>query len=116
MQENNTKLSISTDVLEKMAELAACEVDGVKSLSKKAIDIKGALKAKNVVKGVKIESVNGAIEINIYITVNDNVKVREVAEAVQKNVKDKVQTMTGVAVTKVNVYIADMDLPEVKED
>ena len=108
MQENRTELSVSTGVLEKMAQIAACEVEGVTGLSKKAIDIKGTFKSKSVFKGVKAENINGAIKITVYICVDKNAKVREVAEAVQANVKDKIQTMTGTAVTKVNVSIADI--------
>ena len=52
--DNKTELSVSTEVLEKMAELAANEIDGVKGIAKKAIDLKGALKSKSVVKGVKV--------------------------------------------------------------
>ena len=63
-------------------------------------------------KAVKIESINGALEISIYITVYSNVKVRDIAEAVQKNVKDKIQTMTSTAVTRVNVNVADIDFEE----
>ena len=112
MQENKTELGVSTQVLEKMAEIAACEIDGVAGLSKKAIDIKGTFKTKSVFKGVKAENINGAIEITIYICAEQNAKVREVAEAVQANVKDKIQTMTGTAVTKVNVNIADIFIPD----
>ena len=36
MNENATKLSINTDVIEKMAELAAKEIEGVTGLSNKA--------------------------------------------------------------------------------
>ncbi len=108
MQDNKTELNVSTEVLEKMAQIAACEIEGVTGLSKKAIDIKGTFKAKSVFKGVKAETKNGAIEITVYICVDKNAKVREVAEAVQANVKDKIQTMTGTAVTKVNVSIADI--------
>lgn len=112
MQDNKTELSVSTEVLEKMAELAACEIDGVKGVAKKAIDLKGAIKSKSIVKGVKVENVNGAIDINVYICVDSNAKIREVAEAVQQNVKDKIQTMTGTAVTRVNVNIEDIDFSE----
>lgn len=108
MQENKTELSVSAAVLEKMAQIAACEVEGVNGLSKKAIDIKGTLKSKSVFKGVKAENINGAVEITVYICVDKNAKVRDVAEAVQANVKDKIQTMTGTAVTRVNVSIADI--------
>ena len=110
--ENRTELSVSTDVLEKMTELAAQEIDGVKGIAKKAIDIKGAIKSKSAFKGVKIESVNGAIEITVYICVDSNAKMRDVAEAVQNNVKDKIQTMTGSAVTKVNVNIDELEFAE----
>ena len=112
MQDNKTELSVSTEVLEKMAELAAFEIDGVKGVAKKAIDLKGAIKSKSIVKGVKVENVNGAIDINVYICVDSNAKIREVAEAVQQNVKDKIQTMTGTAVTRVNVNIEDIDFSE----
>lgn len=110
--DNKTELSVSTEVLEKMAELAACEIEGVKGVAKKAIDLKGALKTKSVVKGVKVEESNGAIEINVFICVDSKSKMREVAEAVQQNVKDKIQTMTGTAVTRVNVNIEDIDFAE----
>ena len=109
--DNKTELSVSTEVLEKMAELAACEIDGVKGVAKKAIDLKGAIKSKSVVKGVKVESVNGAIDINVFICVDAKAQIREVAEAVQSNIKDKIQTMTGTAVTRVNVNIEDIDFP-----
>ncbi len=109
---NQTQLSVSTEVIEKMAEIAACEIEGVKGLSKKSIDLKGAIKAKSVVKGVKVESVNGAIGINVYLCIDSKADVRKIAESVQNNVKDKVQTMTGTAVTRVNVHIEDIDLIE----
>lgn len=116
MEENKTELSVSTEVLEKMAEIAAKEIDGVAGLSKKAVDLKDVVKAKSAFKGVKVETVNGAVEISIYLCVKQSAKVREVAEAVQKNVKDKIQTMTGTAVTKINVSIADIEIADDKAD
>ncbi len=115
MQDNKTELNVSTAVLEKMAQIAACEIEGVTGLSKRAIDIKGTFKQKSVFKGVKVESKNGAIEITVYICVDKNAKVREVAEAVQANVKDKIQTMTGTAVTRVNVSIADIHFADAEK-
>lgn len=115
MQDNKTALSVSTEVIEKMAEIAACEIKGVSGLSKKAIDLKDAIKTKSAFKGVKVESVNGAIEISVYICVTRDAMVKEVAEAVQQNVKDKIQTMTSTAVTKVNVTVADIDISDEEE-
>lgn len=110
MEDKKTELSVSTEVLEKMAEIAAKEVDGVTGLSKKAIDLKGIVKTKNAFKGVKVENINGAIEISAYICVKQDAKVKDVAEKVQQNIKDKIQTMTGNAVTQVNVNVADIEI------
>lgn len=115
MENNKTELSVNTEVLEKMAEIAAKEVDGVAGLSKKSIDLKGIVKTKNAFKGVKVENINGAIEISVYICVKQNAKAREVAERVQSNIKDKIQTMTGNAVTQVNVNIADIEIEKEEE-
>ena len=116
MDKIKTELSINTEVLEKMAEIAAKEVEGVAGLAKKSIDLKSAVKAKNAFKGIKIEAVNGAVKINAYICVEKNARVNEVAEKVQQNIKDKVQTMAGTAVTQVNVIVADVKFdPESEE-
>ena len=115
MDNNRTELSVNTEVLEKMAEIAAKEIDGVTCIAKKAIDLKGAVKNKNAFKGVKVESINGSIEISVYLCVKQGVNVKEVSEKVQANVKDKIQTMTGTAVTKVNVIVSDVDFEKAEE-
>ena len=116
MNNNRTELSVNTEVLAKMTEIAAKEIDGVVGLSKKAINLKGAVKSKNPFTGVKIESVNGALKLNVYICVKKDALVKEVAEKVQANVKEKIQTMTGTAVTQVNVNVADIQLEETEEE
>ena len=49
MTDNKTELSVNTEVFEKMAEIAAKEVEGVAGLSKKAIDLKGVVKTFNAI-------------------------------------------------------------------
>ncbi len=111
----DTQLSINASVVAKMAELAAKEIDGVKSLAKKAMDLKGAVKNAHPFSGVKIESVNGALKITVYITVAEGAKAQEIAEKVQNNIKEKVQNMTGYAVTKIDVVVADIAFEKAEE-
>ena len=108
----NTELSINTEVVEKMAEIATKEIEGVVGLSKKAIDLKSAVKTQKAFKGVKVESENSALSITVYICIAQGTHAKDVAQKVQENVKDKVQTMTGSAVTKVNVVVADIDMKQ----
>lgn len=112
MEYNKTELSVNTEVFEKMAELAAKEIDGVVGLTKKNVDLKGFIKTKQPLKGVKVENINGSIQISVFICVDRNANIKEIAEKVQENIKDKIQTMTGTAVTKVNVEISDINIPE----
>jgi len=112
MSTNRTELSINTEVVRKMAEIAALEIEGVKKISKKSIDLKGAIRAKTPFRGVLVESINGSLEICINICVEKGVNVKAIAEKVQENVKDKIQTMTGTAVTKVNVSIVDIAIAQ----
>lgn len=108
-------LSINIDVIESMASMAALEVAGVDSLAAKSLDLKKAVSGKSVFKSVKAEMKNGTVIINLYIRVAKDANAREVAEAVQENVKEKVQTMTGNAISSVNVYIADVVMEEEQE-
>lgn len=116
MAGTSSALSINVDVLKKMAKIAATEVDGVVGVPNKSIDLKGVVKSKSPFAGVKVESINGALEICVYIIVSKDAQVNTVAEKVQENVKDKIQTMTGTAVTKVNVIVADVKLNDESEE
>lgn len=109
-------LSINLDVIESMAAMAALEINGVSSMANKKVDIKKAFSGKSVFKPVSAEIKNGAVVINLHICVSKNFNAKQVAEAVQEGVKDRVQNMTSNAVTKINVYIAAVDLSEEDKD
>ena len=111
MSENRilSGLEINTDVIEKMVTFASLEVEGVAAMSKKAVDLKGIVNTGSALKPVKVAVKNGAVDIDVYLSVKAGANVKEVAEGVQKNVKNKVQDMTGNAITRVNVHIADLD-------
>lgn len=104
--ENN--LSVSPEVLEQMAVIAAKETDGVADVVKKAVDIKGAVNKGRLFKSAVATEKNGAVSIDLYIKIKESAQAKTVAEAVQKNVKEKLQCMTGSAITCVNVTVADI--------
>lgn len=109
-------LSINLDVIESMAAMAALEVNGVSSMAAKTMHIKNAFNSKPMFKPVRAEIKNGAVVINLHICISKNANAKQVAEAVQANVKEKVQSMTSNAVTAINVYIAAVDLSDPEEE
>ncbi len=110
-------LAVNSEVVVQIAGIAALEVEGVAGLARRPIQFKNWKRIMNASRNTHSKSVgltneNGAIAIDIFITVYDHIKVKDVAEAVQLNVKDKVQSMTGANVAKVNVVIDDLVVEE----
>lgn len=111
---DNNNLAVSPEVLEKMAAIAAKEVEGVADVAEKAVDIKGVVNKGKLLKSAVATEKNGAVSIDLYIKVKESSHAKTVAEAVQKNVKEKLQSMTGSAITRVNVIVADISFDEKK--
>ncbi|MBE6534244.1 MAG: Asp23/Gls24 family envelope stress response protein, partial [Ruminococcaceae bacterium] len=94
------------------AAVATLEVEGVAALAPKTTDIKEVFVKSEEVRAVKVNKSNDVTTLDIYISVNNGCDVRAVAEKVQTNVKSKLQNMTGSAINKVNVIIADVVFAE----
>lgn len=103
--EKTNNLKIFENVVCKIVEIAALDVDGVCGFVTSGTDFTNlfirAVRQPDI--GVRVS--DGSAEISLGIKVSGKCRVKSVAEKVQKRVKDDVQSMTGIAVTKVNVYI-----------
>lgn len=108
MNKNSYGLQINKDVISQIAATAAAEVPNVVGVASAPLSKKINIKNPINNSGTVVKTDNGAIIIDIYINVSVNGKVRVVAEEVQRNVKEKVQTMTSNPVAAVNVYIVDV--------
>ena len=113
---NTGNIVISTDVVEKIALTAATDVTGVAGVVSKPQDIKNILRSKSVIKPVVCVSKDNQYIIDIFLKVNEGVKVSELATKVQKNIKEAVQNMTGTVVSKINVHICEVQLNKQAED
>lgn len=109
-------LRVNIEVIEQMAAYAALETTGVAEMSPRRIDVVGAVNRKSVLKPVHAEIKHGAVIINLYICVLKTADAKQVSEAVQAGVKEKVQSMTGNAVTKVNVNVVDVKFDDQEKE
>ena len=103
------ELAVSNEVLVKMVSAAASEVEGVASLATGISDIKGVFAKNAENRAVRIDTSDGTISLDVLIKIKENYKARAVSEEVQKNVKERIQSMTGSAVDRVNVSVADVE-------
>lgn len=100
-------LKVSADAIVSIAEAAAAEIRGVAltSTNKLAVLNSTAIKEK-IIKPISVKISADSVSVDISIIVMQSAKAAEVAKAVQNNVKSAIQSMTGIAVSKVNVAIA----------
>lgn len=109
-------VKISNDVIAIIAGIAAEKVEGVVGMNSGITGgITEMLGMKNLSKGIKVDINKNEATIDLFITVEYGVKLSEVGEKVQENVKNTVQNMTGLKVIAVNVNIQDVNFPKEKD-
>ena len=106
-------IRIADEVVSIIAGLAATEVDGIAGMSGGiAGGIAEMLGRKNFAKGVKVEVGEKEAAVDLYIIVKYGVRIPDVALAAQENVKQAIETMTGLSVVEVNVHVQGVGFPE----
>lgn len=100
-------LQISTDVIAKIAKLATLEVEGIYSVSGNILSGKGfaLVRKMPMQKPISVELNDDVAEISVNVVVKYGCKIPQLSEKVQENVKNAVQNMTCITVSKVNVII-----------
>lgn len=98
-------IKINNEVVSTVASLAAVEVDGVVSLAGKT-SLAEMWGQKDLTKGVTVEiGKDNAAVVHIEANVEYGAEIYKCAHQVQRSVKDAVERMTGLRVTRVNVTI-----------
>lgn len=111
------QVKISNDVVGTIANIAASEIDGVRDLSGGiAGDLAEMFGKKNLTKGVKVTIENEIVEIELNVIVDFGIKIPDVAWQIQENVKNAVETMTGLNVKEVDIHITGVNIPSESTD
>lgn len=105
------KTEIANEVIAIIAGLAASEVKGVASMSSGIVeDITSSLGMKNARRGIKVETEGKTATITISIIVEYGFKITEVADNIRSRVIEAVETMTGMSVKEVNIFVQGIDI------
>ncbi|MBM6915051.1 Asp23/Gls24 family envelope stress response protein [Gemmiger formicilis] len=110
-------LQISTDVIAKIARLAALEVDGVREVKACPYSMKSLLGRLATPKPVEVTLQDEVAEITVNVTIAYGARIPVLSEKVQQNVKASVQNMTSITVSRVNVVITGVgvEMPDGEE-
>ena len=100
------KIIISEDVICTIAGIAATEVEGVESMAGSIVGgIVEMIGKKNTGKGVKVEIEENIATVEIHFVAKYGVKLTEVCWEIQEKVKKAIESMCGMIVEKVNVFV-----------
>lgn len=110
------EMNIAEEVYAITAGNATLDVEGVAAMSGGlAGGIAKILGRKNITKGVKIEETEEGIIVELNLIVEYKVKIPEVTNQVQDEVKQALETVTGAKVKAVNVNVLGIDIPEMAD-
>jgi len=108
--DQNGNIKISDEVIATIVTVATKEVSGISGLSLSLTDeITSRFVKKNSSKAIKIVTGENGVTIDIDVVVNYGVRIPDVAWEVQETVKKSVESMSGLAVDKINVIVSGVN-------
>lgn len=111
MEETQGKTTVSSEVLTTIARLEALSVPGVSGFAPVSGGVNRFFK-KGHTEGVRIETEDNTIFVDLYLVLKKDVNIREVSRNVQQNVARAIQEMVGMEVGGINIHVEDIDYAE----
>ncbi len=111
--------TIQDSVVSKVAGIAAQEVDGVRmgggtsqAVSGLLGSITGGSGGGSQTQGVSVEVGQEETAIDLTLTVEYGKSIPQLADAVRRNIANRVESLVGLRVTEVNITVNDVQVPE----
>jgi uncharacterized alkaline shock family protein YloU len=117
------KITVAENVVQKIAGMACREVSGVYAMGSGGTRAFGAFRERipgstgpNIAQGVGVEVGETQAAVDLDIVIEYGVSVADVGRAIQRNVKQAIERMTGLDVVEVNVMVDDVHTPDSGDD
>jgi uncharacterized alkaline shock family protein YloU len=118
LQSERGRTSISDPVVSQIAGVAAQEVEKVQMGGGTTAAVGGFLQSVtgsssgNYARGVSVEVGEEEAAVDLSMAVEYGYSVPQLTEAVRRNVINRVENLTGLRVTEVNITVNDVQVPE----
>ena len=107
--ENMGTIKIANEVVAIIASLAASEVEGVASMGG---GVGGSIaEMLGQKRGVKVETGDEECTVDLSVIVEYGSSIPIVAENIQKNVKEAIESMTGLNAVEINIHVQGVHFP-----
>ena len=115
-----TRLSdprVADEVFATIAALCACRVPGVAGLA--GIDVERAeeiLRDGDMVRGVNVTCAAEGVTVELSVNISDRIPIPQIASALQGEIKQWIEDMTGHSVTAVNINVESIKVHDLREE
>lgn len=107
-RESIGRIEVAPEVLVTIARLAAAKVEGVAQLASPPIDIIRRFQRGLRQEGVILDLTENKVRFHIYVIMDPQVNLMEKSREIQTVVSEAIDTMIGISVDAVNVYVEDV--------
>ena len=108
------KTTVSPDVLVTIARMSTLSVPGVSRMAPVSGGV-NRLFRRGGGDGVRIETEDNTVFVDLYLMVKQDVNIREVSRNVQKHVARAIHEMVAMEVGHINIHIENIDYEETSE-
>ena len=118
LQTERGSTSISDSVVSKIAGIASQEVDGVRMGSGGSQAVSGIIGSitgggsGNQTQGVSVEVGQEEAALDLTLTAEYGKSIPQLAEAVRRNVANRVESLVGLRVTEINITVSNIFFPQ----
>jgi len=107
IENKNGTITIKNEVVARIAGLAAMGCYGIVGMATKSVKdgIVRLLRRENLTRGVKVRYNNDVVYIDLHVIAEYGTNITAICESAVSNVKYIVEDMTGIKISKVNVYV-----------
>jgi uncharacterized alkaline shock family protein YloU len=118
LQTERGSTSISDSVVSKIAGIASQEVDGIRMGSGGSQAVSGLIgsitggSSGGQTQGVSVEVGQEEAAIDLTLTAEYGKSIPQLAEAVRRNVANRVESLVGLRVTEVNITVSNIFFPQ----
>lgn len=106
-------IQINHTVVASIVKISSLEVEGVVAVAGGFVDdIRGIFSSKESRAGIRVEEEGGAYHITVRVVLAFGVELARTAYEIQRAVSEQVEKMTNQSVSRVDVIIEEVRVPE----
>ncbi|HEY65339.1 MAG TPA: Asp23/Gls24 family envelope stress response protein [Caldilineae bacterium] len=109
MEQKLGKVIIAPDVLTTIVRLTALSQPGVRRMASVPNRLVRVLRGGNTDEGVYIDVAEDSVTVDVYVIADAGMNMRELGEALQREIARAIHDMVGMSVCRVNVHIDNVE-------